>query len=157
MLWSYNRYNSYIAILSSSCSGRQHYIITSEDEGSKTLVHLSNRTYKPITQYGIYIPFILYQLGNRTIKTINPIKQFNLYAQDVLIYYFRVCEQEDLLEVDINICRSSKFFLYNFFFSQIRLHVEDSASSLYKRSERKGHYTMVAHNKFIRRSVNYFS
>jgi hypothetical protein len=42
------------------------------------------------------------------------------------------------MEVDINIYRDSKYFLYNFFLSQIRLHVEDSASSLYKRSNRKG-------------------
>ncbi len=61
------------------------------------------------------------------------------------------------MEVDINIYRDSKYFLYNFFLRQIRLHVEDSAPSLYIRSERKGHYTMVAHIQFIRRSVNYFS
>ena len=61
------------------------------------------------------------------------------------------------MEVDINICRSSKKLYSFFFYSDIRLHAKDIASSLYKRSERKGHYTMVAHNKFIRRSVNYFS
>ena len=61
------------------------------------------------------------------------------------------------MEVDINICRSSKKLYSFFFYSDIRLHVEDSASSLYKRSNRKGHYTMVAYNKFVKRSANYFS
>jgi hypothetical protein len=49
------------------------------------------------------------------------------------------------MEVDINICRSSKKLYSFFFYSDIRLHAKDIASSLYKRSERKGHYTMVAH------------
>ena len=47
--------------------------ISSGDEGSKTLVHLSNRSCPNVLKSLYNGTFFLYRLVNRTFKTINPI------------------------------------------------------------------------------------